>query len=361
MVERCVRCRVRSDKIRLYDAIYEGRMSLICERCSIIENVPIIRKPDSEQLKDSEEGEEVYKRMRRIKGLEKSDGESSFFREDRLNELNANPELELPENEKLRLIDHFNWEIMKLRRRKGLSQKQLAENISESEIVIQMIEKGKFPENMENIVKKLEQFFQLRFRKISEIEKIMKLKERQKKDPVLLDEDGNELEVIPEPEVVCETIDKKDKKTPLLEGVSVTECRLEVPENKNYKQKQKSETELIKKPEVNIDDLDEDDELDLEEFEELDLKKQDFTRTTIKDLQGIHKKKLEVTRQEKIQEQKMIEERNKIVEARKEELRQQKEKQSSDIDEYLGGSELLGGGKLKKDDYDLKKDFDREL
>ena len=43
MVERCARCNVNEDEVRLFDAIYEGRMSSLCERCSIIENIPIRR------------------------------------------------------------------------------------------------------------------------------------------------------------------------------------------------------------------------------------------------------------------------------------------------------------------------------
>ena len=60
---------------------------------------------------------------------------------------------------------------MKNRRRKGLSQAQLAEVLGESEAVIQMIEKANLPENAGVLVKKLEQFFQIRLRKITEMEK----------------------------------------------------------------------------------------------------------------------------------------------------------------------------------------------
>ena len=46
MAERCARCDVNGEEVRLFDAVYDGRMGQICERCSIIENIPIIKKPD---------------------------------------------------------------------------------------------------------------------------------------------------------------------------------------------------------------------------------------------------------------------------------------------------------------------------
>ena len=69
-MENCVRCNVDGGEVRLFDAIYEGRMAKICERCSIIENVPIIKKPGGSQLKEAEMGRVgVYDRMKRMSGL----------------------------------------------------------------------------------------------------------------------------------------------------------------------------------------------------------------------------------------------------------------------------------------------------
>ena len=60
-MEKCVVCGVSGEKVRLFDAICDGRMECICERCSIIENVPIIKRPDAGQLKEAEKGSVVYK------------------------------------------------------------------------------------------------------------------------------------------------------------------------------------------------------------------------------------------------------------------------------------------------------------
>ena len=314
MVEKCIRCDARGDEVRLYDAIYQGRMSSICERCSIIENVPTIKKPDASQLKDSEKGVGVYSRMKRLAGIKDKKEEENYFREDKLKALEKMPELELPKREKLRLIEHFHWEVMKNRRRKGLTQKKLAEVLGESEIVIQMIEKGKLPENAESLIRKLEQFLQIRLRGITERERFLR---EQRAEPVLLDEYGNELEFIPEEKIAIPESEIEDEEEIDMRGVDM-------------------------------------------EKGELDIEKADLSSLRIKDLKNLHRKKIEVSRQEKIEEQKRIEERNRLVEARKEELRLMREKESKELDKVLGGTELIGGGHKKPKTFskeDLKGDL----
>jgi len=82
----------------------------------------------------------------------------------------------------------------------------------------------------------------------------------------------------------------------------------------------------------------------LDEKEDLDLRNADISKIKISDLREVHKKKIEVSKYEKIQEQRKIEERQRLIEAKKEELRAMKEKEAKDIDKILGGSELLDKG-----------------
>jgi len=338
MAERCARCNVNGNDVRLFDAVYNGKMSQICERCSIIENVPIIKKPNVSQLKISEEREEVYKRVKRLAGFKDSKKQGTFFIEDKLKELDNKPELELPEKEQLNLVEHFHWIIMKNRRQKGLSQKQLAEVLGESETVVQMIEKALLPENAEVLIKKLEQFFQTRLRKVSEMEKIMREKRR---TPILLNEKGKRLEIIPEKEL------------------------------KSIRLKERLEPELvedIEEPEVSLDDfepieIEEEKSLEEEFVEEsgkvrdLDVRKVNLNKVTIRELRNLHRKKIEATKQEQIKEQKQIEEKQRLIEARKEELRLRKEKESEELDNVLGGIELLES----ENDFEIKEDFDEEF
>jgi ribosome-binding protein aMBF1 (putative translation factor) len=299
MAEKCIRCQVSGERVRLFDAIYEGSVNSICERCSIIENIPVIRKPDSGQLKEAEKGVGVYDRMRRLSGINLPKKEETFFKEDRLKALETRPELELPEREKLNLIDHFYWEIMKIRRRKGLTQQKLAESIGESEIAIQMIEKSRLPENADSVIRKIEQFLQINLRKVTERERFLQSHQRA---PVLMDENGNELDLIPEEIIIPEESDDEDER---------------------YSEEPR---ELM-----GVD----------AEKGELDIGKANLSEIRIGDLKDLHRKKIESTKQERLEEQKRIEERQRLIEARKEELRSRREKETKDIDTFLGGSELL--------------------
>jgi ribosome-binding protein aMBF1 (putative translation factor) len=381
----CERCSISSGKVKLFDAIYEGRMVSLCERCSIIENMPIIKKPDALQLKESEEAVGVYDRMKKLSGLRAPEKEETYFQEDRLNELEKHPELELPEREKLNLLDHFHWDVMKCRRKKGLSQKQLAEAIGESEIAIQMMEKARLPENAEIMIRKLEQFFQVKLKKISETERLMNFRKMQE-EPVLLNEQGQELEIIPEeePVIISEEGSEEDLRNASNNEIKLeSECKVESFDS----DKQKMTCESIEKkiePEIPR----------LNSEGDLDLRRTNAERVTIKELQDIHQKKVEVTRQEQIEEQKKIEERKRILEALREQDRikfeerkkqemfekqkqeqerqrllndqrraqeQVKEQEFQDIDKHLGGVELLGKNSDSIENKNYIKEFDDEL
>ncbi len=324
-MEKCARCGVSGEEVRLFDAVYAGRIEKICERCSIIENIPIIKRPDASRLKESERGVRVYDRMKRLSGIKEQKKDESFFIEDKLKQLDAMPKLELPERNKLNLIEHFHWEIMRNRRRKGLSHEKLAENLGESSIAIAMLEKGRLPENAEGLIRKLEQFFQVRLRNISEADRDMQEKARARK-PVLLDKEGHELQRIPEPEP--EIIEK-----------SIEEIN-----------KEKSEEIL------DLSGID-------REKAEFDIEKANLSQIRISDLRDLHRKKIEATKQEREEEKRRITEKEKLVEARKEELRAMRERESKKLDNILGGTELLNSEKTIEELEDSEKieEFEDEL
>jgi ribosome-binding protein aMBF1 (putative translation factor) len=355
-MEVCGRCGVEGIVIRLFDAIYDGKMESICERCSIIENIPIIKKPDNEQLKESERGVKVFDRMKRLSGMDEEKEEESYFKEDRLEELNKHPELELPEREKLKLIEYFHWQIMKNRRSKGLTQEKLAEAIGESLITIQMLEKEKYPENSERVIRKLEQYFQIPLTKITEMERIMKDRERESK-MLLLNSKGEELLKIPEPEPnIIDDMDElvgmdRPSKDGYITFDANTKFSRQEEENKLIDNKRVTENESNKIKKKELESMDKP-EIDLNNKGEFDIKSVDLDSVTVDNLKDLHKKKVEVSRRERLEEQKKIEERERLIEARKEELRMRREKESDDLDSVLGGAELLE---------DTKNEFDREL
>lgn len=350
-MENCARCGVSGNEVRLFDAIYDGFMENICERCAIIENIPVIKKPDTDQLKNAEQVT-VYKRMKEMSGIPSPDKKESFFVEDKLKQLDEHPELELPERDKLNLIQHFHWEIMKNRRRKGLSQKQLAENLGESETAIAMLEKAKYPENAEVLIKKLEQFLMIRLRKLTDEER--RARERIHEKPILLDESGHELDKIPEPQI---------------KEVEIEE--IEIANNPEQKSGSDEVIEEFGKEDIeNLEENSESAERDLRGMDmekgELDITKANLDNITISDLKDLHRKKIEASRQEKEEEKRRIEERQKLIEAKKEELRLMREKESRELDRHLGGSELLGRRDRERRDENSvegrkRDDFDDEL
>ncbi|MEK6872618.1 MAG: helix-turn-helix domain-containing protein [Nanoarchaeota archaeon] len=331
MIEICERCGVSENEVRILDAIPDGRIAKFCERCAIIENITIIKKPKANQLKESEV-EGIYERMQRLSGvtsLKKLEKRDLVLRQDRLKELEINPLLELPEKKNLNLIEYFHWEIMKNRRRKGFTQQQLARAIGESETAVQMIENGKLPANAEPLINKLEQFLRVRLRKAPYYE----TRERPK-EPILLDVKGNRIDIIPEEEEMVfieEPVEETEKET--------------------------SETETIQG-----------------EVDDFEIDKFDPNKVTIGYLQKLHKKRVEATKSEQIEEQRKIEERKRIIlamrekerlrleEKKKQELLEKrksaqermriieenkkrlealKKREHEDIDKLLGGKELI--------------------
>lgn len=358
-MENCFRCGQDSERVKLFDAIYEGKMITVCERCSIIDDIPIIKTPSSRQVNESLKAPGVYERMKRLSGIRDEKKEEIILRKERLKELERNPSLELPDGKRLALIDHYYWLLMTTRRRKGLSQRQLAESIGEPESAIEMLEKGKIPENADRVVAKLEQFFQLKLRKVNEIEELLKRKE---KKPVLLDEEGRILNKIPESVVKYDVEISSDEKAPLLEGQEIVTCKVEnqggAIDNREQRPKEGFFTKFIGKfltkedeealvEEKNNESITQEQKANYDKIDEMvrdkdfDVTKTDWNQIKIADLREMHKRRVEATRQEKIEEQKKIEERQKLIEARKEELRQKKEKESKELDDMMGGKELL--------------------
>jgi ribosome-binding protein aMBF1 (putative translation factor) len=159
---RCAKCGKPEREARLFDAINNQEIIKICGNCELKEDLPLIRRPTTSQLKDSEKPYTVRERLLRIAGLVK---------EERKEESPTTREFVIREKDKieaknLETVDNFHWHIQMARRRKGLQQRQLAEKIGESEAAIVMIERASLPEDPFNLIIKLEQFLGIRLRKI---------------------------------------------------------------------------------------------------------------------------------------------------------------------------------------------------
>jgi ribosome-binding protein aMBF1 (putative translation factor) len=160
-MEKCSRCGRTGEEVKLFDGIYVNDSVRICEKCSLIAGIPIIKRPSTEQLRDSERPYGVRTRLLRMNHLESGEKkEKSSF--EKLKELESRPDLERPEDLVFKLVDNFHWIIQTERRRKGFTTGQLAASISESESAIKLLEKGMIPSKSLDLIRALEQFLKVR-------------------------------------------------------------------------------------------------------------------------------------------------------------------------------------------------------
>jgi len=163
----CSVCGVSRKKVRLLDAISSKGIVKICEACSKAEDMPILRRPTTFQLKESEKRPRIYDMLSSVR----EQGKESWREPEKKYEktkteitlrkiVDRNYEKIVPKEKEPRpdLVDNFHWIIMRTRRLKKLTQEQLAKEISESTAAIKMAEQGILPEDDYRLVNKLEGF-----------------------------------------------------------------------------------------------------------------------------------------------------------------------------------------------------------
>ena len=176
----CFRCGVSGDRARLFDAISSKGIVKICESCSSKEDIPIIQRPTSVQLQESERKQTVHERLLNMAGIKEDDSQKKIFhkpispvqQEVTLRDLvDKNFKLRVDEKtaSKNNLIHNFHWILMRTRRSKHITQKQLAEAIFEPEAAIEMAEKGVLPENSSKLIKKLENYLGVKLLKQGDV------------------------------------------------------------------------------------------------------------------------------------------------------------------------------------------------
>ncbi|HEB46976.1 MAG TPA: hypothetical protein ENI22_00720 [Candidatus Pacearchaeota archaeon] len=173
----CFNCGISESKARLFDVVSSKGIVKICDVCFKNERMPIVRRPTTFQLKESEKNLSIYDRLSKISGIKEE------LRKDSKTEINLskivdrNFESKVSNEKRPRpdLVDNFHWIIMRVRRLKKLTQKKLAQEISESEVAIKMAERGVLPEDDYRLVNKLESFLGIKIIKT----KIQKLPEKQ--------------------------------------------------------------------------------------------------------------------------------------------------------------------------------------
>jgi len=169
-MENCIICGKGEDEVSLYDGIYVNEAVKICERCALINEIPIIKRPSSEQLRESEKPYSVRQRLSRLGGIQ---AEKTLNKPKQVEVLKQEKQIQAPTPKQMalksNLVENYHWIIQTSRRRKCLTQKQLADLIHESETAIKFIEKNTPPEDSLQLIRKLEQFFNIKlFKKTPE-------------------------------------------------------------------------------------------------------------------------------------------------------------------------------------------------
>ena len=163
----CSVCGVSRKKVRLLDVISSKGIVKICEACFKEEDMPILRRPTTFQLKESEKKPSgIYDMLSSVRRQKKESVEEfgkkyEKTKTEQLKEIvDRNYEIVVSKEKKLSpdLIDNFHWIIMRTRRLKKLTQEQLAKEISESIAAIKMVEKGILPEDDYRLVNKIGAF-----------------------------------------------------------------------------------------------------------------------------------------------------------------------------------------------------------
>jgi ribosome-binding protein aMBF1 (putative translation factor) len=171
----CYKCGVSDERERLFDAISNKGLIKMCRNCSDDEGLPLVQPVD---LNKPEKVKTVYERLSAMANLDPNKHRQALVenaKEDSMNRYRQNRERIRQDTTTLKgvidsnfekkkgqlrtdLVANFHWIIMRSRRSKKLTQKQLAENIGEPVSLIVSAESGVILANTDSFVRKLENY-----------------------------------------------------------------------------------------------------------------------------------------------------------------------------------------------------------
>jgi len=201
---RCIICKKESDEIELFKGVRVDGMVMVCAECAEQESIPIIRQPSESQLDKADERYTVRERMERMSGMH----DTTEISDDQMVTQGNLAKLRVPAPKQHHedITDNYYWTLSLSRRRKKLTTTQLAEKMHVAPQLIRDIEKGKLPENFQEIFMKLEVFLGI---------KLLKNHDRQINFTRTVDEQKEILDSVRErmgmPEPARESIDEYHK------------------------------------------------------------------------------------------------------------------------------------------------------
>jgi ribosome-binding protein aMBF1 (putative translation factor) len=176
----CFVCGVSDNKAFLFDVVSDKGIVKICRNCFYNENLPMVKI--SHSTEKPEKRQTTYERLSILAGLDPAKMRERKPKSEEL--LKQESDLRIIVEEKFKknlekrnvsqlsgysdLVRNFHWIIMRARRIKHLTQKQLAEAISVPEIAIKTIEQGILHDNSERLIKKIENYLGIKITKKQE-------------------------------------------------------------------------------------------------------------------------------------------------------------------------------------------------
>ena len=168
----CFECGADGSKVVLLDVLSPKGVVKLCSKCHKGSDLIVLRRPTTFQLKESEKKTSIYNGNYNV--FQQGKRELGKTEENLKELVDRNYEKKFLGDRKPRpdLTDNFHWVIMRARRGKKLTQAQLAKEISESEVVISMVERGVLPEDDYRLINKLESFLGIKLSRPSVPEKL---------------------------------------------------------------------------------------------------------------------------------------------------------------------------------------------
>lgn len=245
-MEECARCGVWTDEEKLSYAILAKGIMKVCEKCIEKENFPLVNLPTASQINESKKTVRFRDSVKQFeKGKIATKSELLKKQEITLKDIidrNVKMRAEKKLQPRSDLIHNFHWVIMRARRARKISQKQLAKEIAEPEMSVRLAETGKFPDDDYRLARKLEGYLGIR---------------------ILKKEVSDKLDRAPK------TIGFDSPTTKILTIADLREMKKQELEKRKKEEQEKKRLEEKEKQEEEKSDLDDDNELTPEEVDEL--------------------------------------------------------------------------------------------
>jgi ribosome-binding protein aMBF1 (putative translation factor) len=142
----CSKCGRSDNETPLFDVISDEGIVKICNGCNSEENFPVVREPG--------EGIPVERRKFVPRGSSVSKEEPKSMRD--LVEKNFNKNPLIGGEQRNDLVQNFHWVIMRARRAKHLSPREVAQEVGTDAVTVLRAERAMLPDDYHDFIMKLE-------------------------------------------------------------------------------------------------------------------------------------------------------------------------------------------------------------